>query len=86
VTGRAVRRAAPLVAFAALGCDPVIDVFGSFFPAWVICLAAGVALTALARQLFALVRLEPHLGPLILIYPSLGLLFTLTVWLLFFRT
>ena len=86
MTRRAVRRAAPLLALASLGCDPVINVFGSFFPAWVVCLAAGVALTALARQLFALTRLEPYLGPLLLVYPSLGLLLTLGVWLLFFRT
>jgi hypothetical protein len=26
------------------GCDPVLDVFGSFFPAWVVCMTVGVVL------------------------------------------
>ena len=34
---------------------------------------------------FAVTRLEPHLGPLLLIYPSLWLLVTLLIWLAFFR-
>ena len=71
---------------AAAGCDPVIDVQGSFFPAWIACLAAGVALTAVAYRLLALARLAPHLGPPLLIYPCLSLLFTLVTWLVFFRS
>lgn len=67
------------------GCDPVIDIEGSFFPAWMLCLAAGIALAILGRRLFAALGLEPSLGPLVVVYPSLALLFTLVVWLLFFR-
>jgi len=49
-------------------------------------MAAGLVLTALLRQLFAALRLEPHLGPLLLIYPSLWLLVTMLTWLAFYRT
>jgi hypothetical protein len=68
------------------GCDPLLDIDGSFFPAWMLCLIVGVTLTIIARQLLARAGLEPHLGPLIVIYPSLGLLVTLVTWLVLYRT
>jgi hypothetical protein len=49
-------------------------------------MSVGLVLTAACRQLFAVTGLEPHLGPLLLIYPSLWLLVTLLIWLAFFRT
>jgi hypothetical protein len=67
------------------GCDPIISIQGSFFPAWIACMSVGIVLTAACRQLFAVTGLEPHLGPLLLIYPSLWLLVTLLIWLAFFR-
>ncbi len=71
---------------AAAGCDPVVSVQGSFFPAWIICMSVGIVFTALVRQLFVVIRIEPHLGPLLLIYPSLWSLVTLATWLAFYRT
>jgi hypothetical protein len=68
------------------GCDPILNVEGSFFPAWMLCIVLGIALTGMARYLFILVRLEPHLGPLILIYPSLALLLTVLTWLALYRS
>jgi len=78
--------AAAALALAASGCDPVINVFGSFFPAWVVCMVAGTALTLALRPFFVALGLERHLGPLLLVYPSLGLLLTMLTWLVFFRT
>jgi hypothetical protein len=49
-------------------------------------MSVGIVLTAVCRQLFAAAHLEPHLGPLLLIYPSLWLLVTLVTWLAFYRT
>lgn len=65
--------------------DPVFDLEGAFFPAWMLCLLVGVLATVALRLLFARVGLEHHLGPLPLIYPCLALLLTMTTWLLFFR-
>ena len=75
-----------IVPMSAAACDPVINIQGSFFPAWIACMSVGIVLTAVCRQLFAVTRLEPHLGPLLLIYPSLWLLVTLLIWLAFYRT
>lgn len=77
--------AAVLVALLATGCDPVINVFGSFFPAWVVCMVTGITLAVAARVVFAATGLEAHLGPLLLVYPSLGLLLTMATWLVFFH-
>ena len=77
-------RGAALVVCTA-GCNPLVNVEGSFFPAWMLCLVAGVALSLAARWLFALLRLDPHLGPPILIYPSLTLLVSVLTWLALYR-
>ncbi|MEW6270420.1 MAG: YtcA family lipoprotein [Thermodesulfobacteriota bacterium] len=70
----------------AAGCDPVIDLQGTFFPAWLLCMIAGVVLTVALRPVFVRLGLEPYLGPLPLIYTSLAVLLTLGTWLVFFRT
>jgi hypothetical protein len=83
-SGRLSLGAAALAALALGGCDPIVDIQGSFFPSWIVCLAAGIALTAVAHRLFVLARVAPHLGPPLLIYPSLSLLLTLTTWLVLY--
>jgi hypothetical protein len=67
------------------GCDPVVNIAGANFPAWLICAIAGIALAAAARALFAAIRIEPHLGPLALVYPCLALLLSCVVWMIFFN-
>jgi hypothetical protein len=72
-------------ALACSGCDPVVDIAGADFPAWLICAIAGVALAAAARMLFDAVGVEPYLGPLTVVYPSLAVLLGCVVWLIFFN-
>jgi hypothetical protein len=74
-----------LASLALGGCAPVVNVEGSFFPAWLLALLAGVVLTAALRPVFARTGLEPHLGPLLLVYPCLSLLLTFGIWLALFR-
>jgi hypothetical protein len=84
---RHIPRLAVLFALAALmtGCDPTINLYGTFIPAWLICLAVGTVGTVALRYLFAVLRLEQHLGPLILVYPCLVLLLSCVVWIIFFN-
>lgn len=79
----------PWIAVAPLvlgGCAPIVNVQGSFFPAWVACAVIGIALTVVAHRVFVLTGLAPHLGPPLLIYPSLGLLLILLTWLVLYRS
>ena len=73
---------APLV-LSGCGRAPSFDVFGSFFPAWLLCSALAVSLTVLVRWLSF--RLRIALAPPILIYPSLGAFFAFALWLTLFR-
>jgi hypothetical protein len=62
---------------------PSFDILGSFFPAWLVCLAIALLLTIGTRWL--LIRVSIVLSLPILTYPSLTALFTLSLWLAFFR-
>jgi hypothetical protein len=67
------------------GCDPTINLYGTFIPAWLICMAAGTVGAVLLRYLLAALKLEPCLGPLILVYPCLVLLLSCIIWVIFFK-
>ena len=74
-----------LAAFLLTNCGraPSFDILGSFFPAWLVCLALGLLLTVTARWL--LLRLHIVIALPVLTYPSLTALFTFALWLAFFR-
>ncbi|HKD66133.1 MAG TPA: YtcA family lipoprotein [Candidatus Binataceae bacterium] len=67
------------------GCDPVINIAGANFPAWLLCLLVGAVLAAIFRPLLVLARLDPYLGPAPIIYTSLAVMFALIVWIIFFN-
>ena len=66
------------------GCSraPSFDILGSYFPAWLICLALSVVLTAVIRWL--LLRIQIGIVFPILVYPSLTALFAFGMWLVFY--
>ena len=68
------------------GCDPIFDIDGAFFPAWMLCMVLGIALAFACHPLFVRIGIQDYLGPPVLIYPSLALLITLAIWLIFFGT
>jgi hypothetical protein len=67
------------------GCDPVVNVAGANFPAWLLCAIAGATLSAIFRPVFAATGIEPYLGPRLLIYPSLAILLACLIYLIFFN-
>jgi YtcA family len=69
----------------ATGCDPMINVYGSFFPAWAFCLLVGVVVAGVLRVVFAATGLEEGFVPVLLVYPALVLLVTCVTWLVLFR-
>ena len=67
------------------GCAraPSFEIVGSFFPAWLLCLAVGLLLSFAARWLF--LRLGVVIAVPILTYPCLTGLFAGVLWLAFFH-
>lgn len=80
-----VAHAMALGSFALAGCDPVVNIAGANFPAWLLCAIVGAILTAAVRPVFTATKIEPHLGPLVLIYPCLAVLLACVVWIIFFN-
>lgn len=64
---------------------PTVDILGSYFPAWIICIVLGLILTIVARQIFIGLKLARHVWPAPLVYISLLVAFTLALWLIFFK-
>lgn len=65
--------------------SPSVDVIGSYFPAWLVCIVAGLLVTLVIRWLLIGLRLHAHLCPKALVYPCLLVSSTLLTWLLFFQ-
>jgi hypothetical protein len=65
-------------------CDPVVNIAGANFPAWLLCAIVGTLLAAGFQPVFAATGVEPYLGPRLLIYPCLAVLLACSVYLIFF--
>ena len=64
---------------------PSVEIVGSFFPVWMVCLTAAVILTFFARKQLVHHKLESQVGPVALFYPSMVVSFSCLLWLLLFR-
>ena len=65
--------------------SPTIDVLGSYFPAWMICIVSGLTLTLIAHWIVQVCKLKPYIGPAPLIYSCLMIIFTFATWILFYQ-
>ena len=63
----------------------MINIAGADFPSWLVCLIAGAIATAILRPLLLWLRLEPYMGPPLLVYLSLALLLSCVTYLMFFN-
>jgi hypothetical protein len=68
------------------GCGraPSFNILGSFFPAWLICMVAGVVLAAAVYRVLAYFKLDKEIAWTILVYPCLAAFFAFSLWLIFF--
>jgi len=80
-----IRRCCAIAPLALAGCDPVVNIAGANFPAWLLCAIVGGILAAVIRPIFAATRIEPHLGPLLIVYPCFAVLLACIVYLVFFN-
>jgi len=65
--------------------SPTVDILGSYFPAWMVCIIGGLTLTLLAHWIVQVCHLKPYLGPAALIYSCLAIIFTFATWILFYQ-
>jgi uncharacterized membrane protein YeaQ/YmgE (transglycosylase-associated protein family) len=70
------------------GCRgaPSINLLGSFFPGWMLCMILGVIGALVLRQIFTKVNIHAHLPLPAFVYFCLWVFITLLSWLLFFRS
>lgn len=69
---------------AGCGRAPSFNILGSFFPAWLVCMIAGIVLAAIANWILTNYKLEKEIAWPILVYPCLAAFFAFSLWLLFF--
>ena len=62
-----------------------VDILGSYFPAWMVCILSGLALTFIAHWIVEAGNLKSYIGPAPLIYPCLMIIFTFATWILFYQ-
>jgi hypothetical protein len=63
-----------------------IDVFGSYFPAWLLSLSVGVVLTIVATGAGRLVDIRPSGLRALILCVSLILIFSISIWFWFFAS
>ncbi|WP_248304977.1 YtcA family lipoprotein [Devosia sp. FKR38] len=69
-----------------MACSPVegapsVPLFGSFFPAWIICAVGGVIVAIVLRAVLVALRLDEHLPAPPLVYLCLAISGGIVLWL-----
>ena len=65
--------------------SPTIDILGSYFPAWMICIVSGLTLTLVSRWIIRAYHLELYVSPAPLIYTCLTIIYTFVTWTIFYQ-
>ena len=78
---------ASAVLLASTGCShsPELNILGSYFPSWIICLSIAIAFTFGAHIVITKRKMADELWPLPLVYTSLVCLASCVFWLIFFN-
>jgi len=78
---------APAICLLCTGCGraPSVDIIGSFFPAWIVCLVIAIVLASILRLVLLRFKFESEIAPVSLFYPSVVILFSCLLWLIFYR-
>lgn len=68
------------------GCGraPSFNVLGSYFPAWLICILAGIAGASLVSFMLTKLHMAQLIRWTIVVYPCLAAAIAFTLWLLIF--
>ena len=74
------------IALPAAACNyaPTMNLLGSYFPAWMLCAAAGIVAAVVIRQILAAAGVGDYVVAPLLTYAGLAVSATLLAWLLWF--
>ena len=89
LSGKMLLRATPGMSLIFLtGCRgaPSINLLGSFFPGWMLCMIFGLIGALVLRRVFIKINIDAYLLLPALVYFCLWVCITLLSWLLFFRS
>ena len=69
------------------GCahSPTVDVLGSYFPAWMLCIIIGLFSTLIVRLVLIGFGIYAHLRLKPVLFSGTTIFITLAVWLVFFK-
>ena len=67
-------------------CAPIINLWGAYWPAWVLCLVCGIVLTLVSRLIFSWTAWSRiWVRSCWLVYPMLIVAYACGLWLLLYR-
>lgn len=72
------------VLLAGCGRAPSFDILGSFFPAWLMCLVAGIVFAVVVNRILVWQNLDKEIVWSVVVYPCISLFFACVLWLVFF--
>jgi hypothetical protein len=75
----------PIFLFSGCAASPTLNVYGSYFPAWIVCIVVGIFFTVIARLLLVGGGIDEHLRFKPVVYCCMTLFITMAVWLIFFK-
>ena len=64
--------------------SPSLDLFGSYFPAWMLCAVVGILTAVIIRQVLVVAGIGDYVIAPLLTYAGLAVSATLLVWLVWF--
>jgi hypothetical protein len=78
----------PILSFPLFGCAqgvaPSFELFGAYFPAWMLCALIGIVAAVGTRAAFVGSGLSSILPYQLFVCASIGLIFALVAWLIWF--
>jgi hypothetical protein len=67
------------------GCAPVVDVYGIYFPPWLVAAAIGLSLSYILVRILMKFEMSRSIGQSGLFFVSLAVIFSYLGWWLLFR-
>ena len=84
--GHTSRALLPLVFAELVSCStaPTQNIMGSFFPAWLLCIAIGLVAAAVLRLVLGVVGAHSYVAAPLLTYVAAALATSMLIWLVWF--